>query len=138
MSLFADANVLFSAAVTPQARSSTLLRIVGSGDHQLLASRHAIEEARRNMSARYPEAAQRLEELVVQVRVVPDAHPELVGWCQELGLSLGDAPILAAAIQAGADVLVTGDRRHFGHFFGQTLRGVRVLSLRDALHELLG
>lgn len=138
MRLFADANVIFSAAVTPQGRSSALFRIVGSGDHRLLASEHAIEEARRNISARYPEAADRLEELVRQVHVVPDAHPELVGWGQDLGLPLGDAPILAAAVQAGADVLVTGDRKHFGHLFGQTLRGVRVLTLRDAVHELLG
>ena len=48
-----------------------------------------------------------------------------------------DAPILAAAVQAKADLLVTGDRSHFGHLFRKTVRGVRVESLADALARLL-
>jgi hypothetical protein len=48
-----------------------------------------------------------------------------------------DVPILAAAA-AGADLLITGDRRHFGHLFGRTLEGVTVLGLAEALRQLLG
>lgn len=53
------------------------------------------------------------------------------------GSVLKDAPVLAAAIASGADVLVTGDRMHFGHLFGRRGRGVKVLSPADALGLLL-
>ncbi|HMU50769.1 MAG TPA: hypothetical protein PKA13_13420 [Geminicoccaceae bacterium] len=53
------------------------------------------------------------------------------------GLPEKDAPILAAAVAAAADLLVTGDRRHFGGLFGRTVHGVRILSLADGLAELL-
>ena len=48
-----------------------------------------------------------------------------------------DVPILAAAIQARVDGLVTGDRRAFGALFGRTVHGVTILTLRDALTRVL-
>jgi hypothetical protein len=36
-----------------------------------------------------------------------------------------------------ADILVTGDRRHFGPLFGREVEGVRVLSLMDGLALLI-
>lgn len=53
------------------------------------------------------------------------------------GLPAKDTPILAAAIAARVDILVTGDRRHFGALFGQEIEQVRVLSLRDGLAALI-
>ena len=46
-------------------------------------------------------------------------------------------PILAAAGAAGVDMLVTGDRTHFGHLYGKTVGRLRVLTLRDTLASLL-
>lgn len=138
MRLFLDANVLFAAAITPNGRSSALFELAPRTEHELLTSAHAFEEARRNVAARYPETMERLEEvLLTDVEVVPEARLDLVAWARKTGLPSSDAPILAAAVQARADALVTGDRAHFGPFFGRTLEGVRVLSLRDALNELL-
>jgi predicted nucleic acid-binding protein len=54
-----------------------------------------------------------------------------------MGLPANDAPILAAATAARVDVLVTGDRTHFGHLFGATVGGVTVLSPGDALAHVL-
>jgi predicted nucleic acid-binding protein len=48
----------------------------------------------------------------------------------------GDAPVLAAAVQSRSEFLVTGDRTHFGHLFGHALRGVSVVTLKDALSVL--
>ena len=69
--------------------------------------------------------------------MVPEAVPALVVWAGTQGLDDNDAPILAAAAAAKVDALVTGDRRHFGPLFGQTLRGVRILSLADAIELVL-
>jgi predicted nucleic acid-binding protein len=44
-----------------------------------------------------------------------------------------DAPVLAAALQGKVDIFVTGDRRDFGHLFGQVLEGVKILTPADAL-----
>ena len=48
-----------------------------------------------------------------------------------------DAPIMAAAVSGCVDILVTGDRRDFGHLFGKKVEGVVVLSPREALEEVL-
>jgi hypothetical protein len=75
--------------------------------------------------------------LVADVSVEPEAPSKDVAWALEQGLPLKDAPILAAAVQARCDVLVTGDRTHFGPLSGRRLRGVQVLSPADALRLLL-
>jgi predicted nucleic acid-binding protein len=59
----------------------------------------------------------------VDVRFVP-SHVKLVDK---------DLPILAAAIAASVDYLVTGDRKHFGLHYNTTVSGVRVLSPADFL-----
>lgn len=61
----------------------------------------------------------------------------LFAWASEQGLPPKDAPILAAAVQARADLLVTGDSRDFGPFFGRTLRGVKVVTPAQALAAVL-
>ena len=60
-----------------------------------------------------------------------------MAWAGGQGLPPKDAPILAAAVHAQADFLVTGDRRDFGHLFGLTLRGVKVVTPAQALAALL-
>lgn len=42
-------------------------------------------------------------------------------------LAAKDTPILLAALAAGASHLLTGDRRHFGHLFGKSVGGVKIL-----------
>ncbi len=39
-----------------------------------------------------------------------------------------DRPVLAAAIRLGCDVLITGDKTHFGSLYGSRVRGVAVHS----------
>jgi len=46
--------------------------------------------------------------------------------------------MLRAAAQAGADVLVTGDRTHFGDLYGKSLRGVLIATPAEALARVLG
>lgn len=137
MRLFCDANVLFAAAVAPEGRSAALLELASATDHEAVASPHPIEEAARNLRLKRPEALEAFERGVLpKVTPVPEAHPDRVEDAAVHGLPPQDTPILAAAISCGADVLVTGDRRHFGRLFGETIGGVRIVSLRDALSLL--
>lgn len=123
---FLDANVLFSAAWRPDAG---LTRLWMFQQVDLLSSRYASEEARRNLPT--AEQQQRLERLVVKLRLCTDVTvgalpPEVV-------LPEKDRPILLSAIRAQADYLLTGDRQHFGALYGQTIEGVTVMRPADFL-----
>jgi predicted nucleic acid-binding protein len=135
--LFLDANVIFSAAHRAEGRAQDLVALARGGHCELLTSTHALEEARRNLQLKSSGFERRLMEALVQVRVVVEAPAALVEWAQEQGLPLKDAPILAAAVHAKADLLVTGDTRDFGHLFGTTLRGTRVVTPASAIDLVL-
>ncbi len=123
--VFLDANVLFSAAYRPGSGLRQLWRLKGV---ELLTSAYAIEEARRNLDEESQRA--RLEALLGEVRVVGAAAVGLPG---HIDLPAKDRPILLSAIQAGASHLLTGDREHFGRYFGRRLGSVLVLPPSDYL-----
>ena len=137
MKLFLDANVIFSAAHREEGRSQDLVALARGGLCELLASAHALEEARRNLELKSAGFERRLEKTLEHTRVVAEAPAALVVWARAQGLPLKDAPILAAAVHARADLLVTGDVRDFGHLFGRALRGTRVVTPAVALDQVL-
>jgi len=135
--LFLDANVLGSAAFSKEGRARAIFRLAERGACSLLSSRHAIGEARRNIQLKAPNASGALETRLHQVEVAPAADPRVVAWAAGLGLPPNDAPILAAAAGSGADLLVTGDRRHFGSLYGTSPGGVLVATPATALAMVL-
>jgi uncharacterized protein len=118
--VFLDANVLFSAAY----RSDSGLRRLWTyrDTTKLLTTFYAAEEARRNLP---DDAAQaRLAKLLNVVEFVPDI---LTGKLPAgVVLPEKDRPILLSAIAAAATHLITGDRLHFGRYFGRRIAGVLV------------
>jgi predicted nucleic acid-binding protein len=136
-SLFLDANILFSAAYSPDGRSAALFALARKRGCRLVTSGYAIAEAHRNLSEKRPEVLETFSELLAWVKVTPEADRKRREQVSSLGLHELDVPILAAAI-GRAEVLVTGDRTHFGQWMGQTVSGLRVLSLADTLDLLLG
>jgi predicted nucleic acid-binding protein len=135
--LFLDANVLFTAAHNLGGRAAALVTLARDGRCDLATSPHAREEARRNLELKYPAAVPRLNELLEVVRLCAEASPEIVEWARAESLPAKDAPILAAAAQCGAGLLVTGDRTHFGHLYGKSPRGVLVVTPAEALRRVL-
>lgn len=137
MKLFLDANVVFSAAHQAAGNAQALIALARAGGCTLQSSAHAIEEARRNLALKSSGYEQRLADALAQIEVMAEAPPALVEWARHEGLPLKDAPILAAAVQAGAEVLVTGDARDIGSLYGRTLRDVQVLAPVRALALVL-
>ncbi len=137
MRLFLDANVLFTAAYSPDGRSSALFLLAARGHCDPISSRHAIDEAERNIARKAPAREEALGELLQVVRRVPEADPRLRAWAAALGLPPGDTPILAAAVASEADLLVTGDRRHFAPHLGHHHGGVLVVTPARALEAVL-
>ena len=132
MKLFLDANVLFSAAYSPVGNARSLMAAASERGFTMLVTDHVLGEAIRNVTRKAAHALASLEALEGWVHVVPAASTTTEAAVRALGIVLKDAPVLAAAIDCQADVFVTGDARHFGHLYGQSIRGVRVLALRAA------
>lgn len=138
MKVFLDANVLFSASLSEYGAAQALLVAAHVAQAQCVSSDYAWGEALRNLALKAPQGLARLgliEALVARVSEPAAVHVEAA---QRAGVVAKDAPVLAAALQCGAAMFVTGDMRHFGHLFGQHIDGVLVLSLRAALDHLAG
>jgi hypothetical protein len=102
---------LFAASLSPDGRAAALITLAESG---------------------------RCETVIIPVvTTVAEATPELVGIGLDHGLPLKDAPILGAAVRARADMLVTGDVRHFGHLYDDTVGGAKIVSPATALATVL-
>jgi predicted nucleic acid-binding protein len=134
--VFFDANVLISASLRPDGRSAALIEVVNA-DHEPVISSHVAEECKRNVLHRYPERFEHLESLLADLRIVSEAPEAVVTWARDLGLPDADAPVLAAAVACRAEVLVTGDKRHFGALFSTTVRDVEVTGVAELLNRLL-
>jgi predicted nucleic acid-binding protein len=100
--VFFDANVLFSASWEPDHDFLAFWRDPGV---VCMTSFYASGEARRNCFS--DEQSQRLERLLEMTHFVSDASRFMLP--AEFALPPKDKPILAAAIQAGVDYLITGD-----------------------------
>jgi uncharacterized protein len=137
MRLFLDANILFSAAYRETGSVRIFFRLAEVGVCELLSSPYAIDEARRNIARKSPMRSADLEQLVASLTVSAEATPENIAWAIAQGLPAKDAPILAAAVQAGANLLVTGDQRDFGHLYGKVLRRTEVMSPVAAIERLI-
>ena len=139
MRLFLDANILFLAGYSATSPVHDLLALAAAGDCELLSSEYAFEEARRNLALKSPDGSlERFEAATALIIPVQEASGPALEQAQSVKLSdASDIPILAAALQADADALVTGDRRAFGPFFGQRIGSLRILRLRDALTAIL-
>jgi predicted nucleic acid-binding protein len=137
MRIFLDANILFSAAHGTESPLRAFFRLAEAGICELLASPYALDEARRNITRKYPAKTADLEHLIAHVAICPEASAEEARWARSTGLPAKDAPILAAAVRAKTDILVTGDRADFGRLYGRKLRGIEVLPPRTALERIL-
>ncbi len=124
MSVFLDANIIFSGSNT----DSNLHRLLEflHDKETLVTSQYALTEAQRNIAAKRPQWMDVYHSLIENVQIVPEAPLSI-----DAGLPDKDKPILGAAIAAGCEYLVTGDKRDFGHLYGQTLEGVTIISILD-------
>jgi len=135
MRIYLDANVLFSAAKSDGAVRDLLSALTRKG-HELCADGYVVEEARRNLLLKAPaEAIAALEKMLEKIvlKAMVSASPPRM----RASLPEKDRPILEAAIRHRCDVLVTGDKTHFGSFYGMKLEGVEILSPAQLARKLI-
>ena len=136
MRIFLDANILFSAARADGAVRQ-LLALTEAAGHELWADAYVFEEARRNLAAKTPSGLPVLNAMAGRIKIGGMSAdnsllPDMVNLPEK------DRPVLAAAIRHHCDILVTGDRTHFGQLYGKTIQGVSVLSPAMLAETVLG
>ncbi len=125
--IFLDANILFSIAYGSPALNR-LWELAQRKRCVLFASNYVVEEAKRNLFS--SEQLRNLEAFLSMVQLVPEVDPHIP--CP-IKLPEKDRPVLLATISIKADYLLTGDMIHFGKYFGQTVRGIKISLPRNYL-----
>jgi predicted nucleic acid-binding protein len=121
MRVFLDANILFSASYAGSRIAQLVYVLI---EHlEPVTDAVARAEAQHNITLKQPQWSDNLDALLERLPTVASATFEL-----PVRLDPKDRPILCAAIQSRCDYLLTGDRKDFGHLFGQTVRGVAVVT----------
>jgi predicted nucleic acid-binding protein len=100
-----------------------------------VTSSYAIEEARRNISIKFPDYLKRFKTLVTRVIKVPSRS----GRNCPVPLQEKDRPILEVAIQCKATHLLTGDIKDFGPFMNNPslISGVVIQTVSEFLASLM-
>jgi len=112
--VFLDTSALLAAVASEVGGAAQILRLAEAGQLEILVTRQVITEAERNVRRKLPGGLSFLQQaLMPLLHLLPDPSPEAVGACERMIASSADAPILAAAMAAQVDYLVTLDRKHF-------------------------
>jgi len=127
---FLDSNIVFSAGRSP---TSPFLQFWQLPHVELLTSTHSMGEVRNNYESGDHE--RRTERLFAQMRIVSDRLD--LPLPNGIILPPKDAPIYVAALAAGAQYLITGDKKHFRAYFNQNRSGLTVMEPVPFLRLLL-
>ncbi|MBC8448051.1 MAG: PIN domain-containing protein [Chloroflexi bacterium] len=112
--VFLDASVLFAASYSQTGSSRDLLREAIRGNVKIVLSEHVLKETRRNLAQKAPEALSAFHELLTAIKPQIVRKPSLEELKRAAAyIHLKDAPVVAAAVKAKVDCLVTWDRKHF-------------------------
>ena len=133
--LFLDANVLFTAAQNPSGKAALIIDFGVQGNWEIVSCSYAIEEARRNLSIKFPAYLERFETLLSAMIKVPSRS----GRSCPVPLPEKDRPILEAATHCKATHLLTGDIKEFGPFMNHVnmTGGVVIQTVSEFLDSLM-
>jgi len=130
-----DTNVLVSALISTGTPPGLLYDAWAHGDYRLVTSRAQIAELTRVLTYERlrpyirPADAQALSETIGAAAIVIDTLPDT-----RLSADPDDNVILATAIAAGADLIVTGDKSHLLEL--GSAEGIPIVTPREALRYL--
>jgi putative PIN family toxin of toxin-antitoxin system len=113
MRVFLDSNVIFSGLYSSGGAPAEILQLSVRGEFRIVISRLVLDEIISVVQRKAPGALPALRELLVNAELDIYDDPtlqEVQPWLDLL--QVGDAAVLAAAINSEVDYLVSGDR-HF-------------------------
>ena len=112
--LFLDANILVAGAISPGGGSGYILLLGEMGSIEILVCDQVLTEARHALERKAPRALSEFERIIraVKPQICPAPTMSEIARCREM-IHPDDAPILAAAIKAKPDSLITLNTHHF-------------------------
>jgi predicted nucleic acid-binding protein len=128
--VFLDTSVLLAASVSRDGSARRLFRHARREGWELVTAHWCVEEAVRNLRAKYPVSLPAWRTLRRQLRVVPST---LVLDRPLVFAANKDRPVLVSALASGADALATYDRADFQDRLGRAVYGMRIALPRDLL-----
>ena len=136
-----DSSVLMSIFLTPRGSSVQVLRAARRGAFVLCLSPEIIAETVRKLrakqaafQARYAYTDERIERYAALLLGAAELVTDLPDLAGAVPNDPKDDPIVATAVAAKADYLVSGDRRHLlplGEY-----QGIRIVGVREFLDLL--
>ena len=112
--VFLDTSALIAGILSPTGAAHEVLRLCEAGVVRAVVSRQVLVEADRNLSEKVPTILPEYRMFLRQLSplVVEDPSHDAVEGALGV-IHHKDAPILAAAMEAQADFLITWNTRHF-------------------------
>jgi predicted nucleic acid-binding protein len=112
--VFIDTSALIAGILSPTGAAHEVLRLCEAKVVLAVMSRQVLVEANRNLSEKLPALLSEYRVLMTHLSplIVEDPSRPTVDQAGAI-IHHNDAPILAAAIEAGVDYLVTWNTRHF-------------------------
>lgn len=112
--VFLDTSALIAGIASSKGAARAVLQLAEIRLVEVIVSRQVIVEADRNIEDKLPEMLSEYREFIkflAPVLVDDPSHGEIKRFLTVINPD--DAPILAAAVNADADFLITWDRKHF-------------------------
>ena len=126
MSAFFDSNILIYAFSTDARRERALTAIAGGGVISVQVLNEFTNVLRKKQKQEWPVIEAALHSLRFRfpdiVPLTGDTHAAAIGFAREHGLAFYDALIVAAAAEAGCDILYSEDMQHGRAIAGLTIR----------------
>lgn len=111
--VFFDADVLIAGSASTTGASFLLLQLAELNFFEGITCRQVVEECTRNLTRKIPQALPLFKQILAASLIVVD-DPAAATVHSYAGMAHAkDLPILTAAIEQKADVLVTFNVRHF-------------------------
>ena len=129
MRVMIDTNILISAALFPKGKASAALVKALSPPYEAVISDYVVDEFKRKFEEKFPESKFAMEDFLVgfltQVELV--ITPKRLKKAESSIRDPKDRPILRAALEAHANLFLTGDK----DFLESAVADPRIISVKD-------
>ena len=135
--VFLDTSVLFAATLSSTGASREIISLGLAGRLTLVLSDYVIEELRGALKRKAPESVSAVDDFLqaLEFENVRPSKREVLSVAEYTELK--DAPVVAAAVKARVDYLVSLDRRHLvDRPEVEDGSGLRIVLPGDLLHLL--
>jgi putative PIN family toxin of toxin-antitoxin system len=138
--IFLDSNVILSGLLSDQGPPRIILDLLSlnlpflsgcTGKYNLVEIERVLK---RKLPGLFPVYQKYLPQ--IQLKIIPLPEPEKIRQFSGQ-LAVKDVPVLASAVQSGADFLVTGDKKHFGRLMLPPSYSIKIITPSEFIDLIL-